>query len=115
MYHSSRSRPLNRAARPLWAYWHSLPSHPAAGAASLPSLEATADAAAAEYTGPSWGGANDGANGGLDSGSGGAGVAEGEWFCGAYVAPEGTYCQRANTLQGYADVNRCASQSAERS
>ncbi|KAG7666567.1 hypothetical protein Ndes2526B_g04967 [Nannochloris sp. 'desiccata'] len=29
-----------------------------------------------------------------------------EWMCTAYVAPEGSYCQRANTLQGYADVNR---------
>jgi translation initiation factor eIF-2B subunit gamma len=29
-----------------------------------------------------------------------------EWICTAYVAPEGSYCQRANTLQGYADVNR---------
>lgn len=30
------------------------------------------------------------------------------WVCTAYVAPEGSYCQRANTLQGYADVNRDA-------
>jgi len=29
-----------------------------------------------------------------------------EWMCTAYLAPEGSYCQRANTLQGYADVNR---------
>ena len=28
------------------------------------------------------------------------------WISAAYVAPEGSYCQRANTLQGYADVNR---------
>ena len=28
------------------------------------------------------------------------------WLCIAYIAPEGVYCQRANTLQGYADVNR---------
>lgn len=37
----------------------------------------------------------------------GSGSASGSgWICGAYVAPEGSYCQRANTLQGYADVNR---------
>lgn len=28
------------------------------------------------------------------------------WLCAAYVAPEGSYCQRANTLGGYAEVNR---------
>jgi hypothetical protein len=30
------------------------------------------------------------------------------WLCTAYVAPEGSYCRRANTLGGYADVNRDA-------
>lgn len=30
-----------------------------------------------------------------------------EWYCCAYLAPEGSFCQRANTLQGFADVNRC--------
>jgi len=30
------------------------------------------------------------------------------WLCAAYIAPEGSYCQRANTLEGYADVNRDA-------
>jgi translation initiation factor eIF-2B subunit gamma len=34
------------------------------------------------------------------------GTQKSEWMCTAYVAPEGSYCQRANTLQGYADVNR---------
>jgi len=29
-----------------------------------------------------------------------------QWMCTAYIAPEDSYCQRANTLQGYADVNR---------
>lgn len=67
----------------------------AAGAASLPSLEAGADAAAASYL-----------PGNSGSGSGGEGGSSGEWYCGAYVAPAGSYCQRANTLQGYADVNR---------
>lgn len=28
------------------------------------------------------------------------------WRCITYVAPDGGYCQRANTLQGYADINR---------
>jgi translation initiation factor eIF-2B subunit gamma len=36
----------------------------------------------------------------------GNGTPKSEWMCTAYVAPEGSYCQRANTLQGYADVNR---------
>jgi translation initiation factor eIF-2B subunit gamma len=42
-------------------------------------------------------------------GSPGAGLrrhAAAGWLCAAHVAPEGAYCQRANTLQGYADVNR---------
>jgi hypothetical protein len=41
------------------------------------------------------------------SAAGGAGRPE--WYCGAYLAPEGSFCGRANTLQGYADVNRWAS------
>jgi translation initiation factor eIF-2B subunit gamma len=28
------------------------------------------------------------------------------WRCITYIAPDGGYCQRANTLQGYADINR---------
>lgn len=43
--------------------------------------------------------------------AGPAGAAAGqraEWYCCAYLAPEGSFCQRANTLQGFADVNRCA-------
>lgn len=35
-----------------------------------------------------------------------AGGGRPEWYCGAYLAPEGSFCGRANTLQGYADVNR---------
>lgn len=66
-----------------------------AGVASLPSLEAGAEAAAAEYVGS-----------GRSSPSGEGSSGSGGWYCGAYIAPEGTYCQRANTLQGYADVNR---------
>lgn len=31
---------------------------------------------------------------------------EGEWYCGAFIVPQDKYCQRANTLQGFADVNR---------
>jgi translation initiation factor eIF-2B subunit gamma len=30
------------------------------------------------------------------------------WGCAAFVAPAGAYCRRANTLAGYADVNRDA-------
>lgn len=50
------------------------------------------------------------------SGVGGGAAAEGgtaaldratEWQCCAYLAPEGSFCLRANTLQGYADCNRC--------
>ena len=37
-----------------------------------------------------------------------AGGGRPEWYCGAYLAPEGSFCGRANTLQGYADVNRWA-------
>ncbi|PRW60694.1 translation initiation factor eIF-2B subunit gamma [Chlorella sorokiniana] len=49
------------------------------------------------------------------SGAGGGAAAEGgtaaldratEWQCCAYLAPEGSFCLRANTLQGYADCNR---------
>ncbi|PSC68176.1 translation initiation factor eIF-2B subunit gamma [Micractinium conductrix] len=51
---------------------------------------------------------------GMSSGSGSgaaaaaaaAGQPRAEWYCGAYLAPEGSFCQRANTLQGFADCNR---------
>ena len=41
-----------------------------------------------------------------DWGGGGGTTASREWYCGAYIAPEGGYCQRANSLASYADVNR---------
>lgn len=47
---------------------------------------------------------------GSSSAATGAAAAAGqraEWYCCAYLAPEGSFCQRANTLQGFADVNRC--------
>ncbi|GAB4821626.1 hypothetical protein N2152v2_008672 [Parachlorella kessleri] len=75
------------------------PSIASTSAMSLPSLEANVEAAAAEYL--------DGAGAASFLGGGGAPAScNGEWYCGAYIAPEGTYCQRANSLQGYADVNR---------
>jgi hypothetical protein len=43
----------------------------------------------------------------LGGGSGGVGGFKPEWYCCTYLAPAGSFCQRANTLQGYADVNRC--------
>ncbi|KAL4427461.1 hypothetical protein ABPG77_000750 [Micractinium sp. CCAP 211/92] len=46
---------------------------------------------------------------GSSSAATGAAAAAGqraEWYCCAYLAPEGSFCQRANTLQGFADVNR---------
>lgn len=57
-----------------------------------------------------------GMSGSSSVGGGAAAAAEGgtaaldratEWQCCAYLAPEGSFCLRANTLQGYADCNRC--------
>ena len=48
-----------------------------------------------------------GLSGSSAAGGGGGGGGTPEWYCCAYLAPEGSFCQRANTLQGYADVNRC--------
>jgi len=31
---------------------------------------------------------------------------ETEWYCAAYLLPPGSYCQRANTVQAYADANK---------
>lgn len=45
--------------------------------------------------------------GGGGAGGGGSGGSTPEWYCCAYLAPEGSFCARANTLQGFADVNRC--------
>ncbi|KAL4856779.1 Propionyl-CoA carboxylase alpha chain [Chlorella vulgaris] len=42
----------------------------------------------------------------LGGGNGGVGGIKPEWYCCTYLAPAGSFCQRANTLQGYADVNR---------
>ena len=50
-------------------------------------------------------GMSGGSGGGGAAGSGGGGTGD-EWYCCAYLAPEGSFCQRANTLQGFADVNR---------
>ena len=47
-----------------------------------------------------------GAAGGGGGGAAAAAGAAAEWYCCAYLAPEDSFCQRANTLQGFADVNR---------
>lgn len=47
-----------------------------------------------------------GATGASSSAAAGGTAGPPEWYCCAYIAPEGSFCQRANTLQGYADVNR---------
>lgn len=31
---------------------------------------------------------------------------ETEWYCASYLLPPGSYCQRANTVQAYADANK---------
>lgn len=40
--------------------------------------------------------------------AGGAGTTRHAWYCGTYLASEGSFCQRADSMQHYAEVNRDA-------
>lgn len=76
------------------------------GSGSLTGLEGSmADLSLSGMSGSS------GAGGGAAAAEGGTAALDRatEWECCAYLAPEGSFCLRANTLQGYADCNRCGS------
>eukprot|EP00887_Chlorella_sp_A99_P003033 scaffold9.g3033.t1 len=40
--------------------------------------------------------------------AGGAGTTRHAWYCGTYLASEGSFCQRADSMQHYAEVNSAA-------